>query len=150
MDMKATMILADYVQASEGKLNVIGGGWTLINPGLQSFGVGLLVDVPWDRLNEKHQFRLELVDADGQSVIGSGPEGDQPVLIEGEFVGGRAPDHTPGTPLTMPAPFNFNGVPLDPAQRYRWQLSIDGESREDWTLAFSTRRMPPQVQGQVG
>lgn len=148
--MKATLILADHTQVADQKLFVSGGGWTWINAGHVSFGVGLLVEVPWDRLNEKHQLRLELVDADGNPVIAAGPEGELPVIVEGEFEGGRAPGHTPGTPLTMPAAFNFHGVPLQPEQRYRWQLAINGESREDWSLAFSTRPAPPQAQAQVG
>lgn len=148
MDMKVTMMLADHVQVANGKLFVSGGGWTWIIAGAP-FGIALLVEVPWDRLNEKHKLRLELVDADGQPVGGAGPSGDQPVLIEGEFVGGRPPDHVPGTPLMMPVSFNVGGVPLEPEQRYRWQLTINGESREEWTLAFSTRQAPPKAQAQA-
>jgi hypothetical protein len=149
--MRATMILADHVQVAEGKLNVLGGGWTWINPGTVTFGVGLLVEVPWDRLNQRHQIQLELVDADGNAVTAQGPDGEErPVLISGEFEGGRAPGHTPGTPLMMPNALMVQGVTLQPAQRYRWQLSINGESHEDWVLAFSTRSAPNLAQGQVG
>src|SRR4051794_22254181 len=128
MDMKVTMMLADHVQVADGKLFVSGGGWSWISVG-SPFGIALLVEVPWDRLNEKHKLRLELVDADGQPVIVAGPMGEKPVLIEGEFVGGRHPEHVPGTPLTMPVPFNVGpGMPLDAGQRYRWQLTINGET----------------------
>ena len=34
---------------------------------------------------------------------------------------------------------NIGPLPLPPGQRYVWELSIDGESRPDWHLAFSTR-----------
>lgn len=149
MDMKVTMMLADHAQVADGKLFVSGGGWTCITAGAP-FGIALLVDVPWDRLNEKHKLRMELVDADGLPVSVAGPSEDQPVWIEGEFVGGRHPEHVPGIPLTMPLSFNVGGVPLEPGQRYRWQLTINGESREEWTLAFSTRQAPPGAQTQVG
>ena len=150
MDMKVTMMLADHVQVAEGKLFVSGGGWTWIQAGAP-FGIALLVEVPWDRLNEKHKLRMELVDADGQPVTVGGPSGDQPVFFEGEFVGGRPPEHAPGTPLTMPLPVNFGGgLPLAPGQRYRWQLTINGESHEDWTLAFTTRQAPPGAQALNG
>jgi hypothetical protein len=142
--MKVTMILADHAQVADGKLWISGGGWTSIVPGAP-FGVALLVEVPWDRLNEKHEFRLELLDADGQPVIGA-PEGsgEQPVLVEGEFIGGRPPELRPGTPMTIPAAINFPlGAPLLPEQRYVWKLSINGESHETWNLAFSTRSATP-------
>ena len=56
MDMKATMMLADHAQIADGKLFVSGGGWTWITAG-SPFGIALLMEVPWDRLNEKHRRR---------------------------------------------------------------------------------------------
>ena len=60
--MRATMLLADYAQVAEGKLNVIGGGWTITGPLPSPFALALLIEVPWDRANEKHQLRLELIE----------------------------------------------------------------------------------------
>lgn len=90
------------------------------------------------------------MDADGNPVTAQGLDGhERPVLIAGEFEGGRAPGHTPGTPLMMPNALMVQGVSLHPGQRYRWQLSINGESHEDWVLAFSTRSASGLAQGQV-
>jgi hypothetical protein len=147
--MKATMILADYAQVADRKLYISGGGWTWTSS-VCTFGIGLLVEVPWDRLNEKHQFRLALSDADGQPVTVTKNDVEEPIAVEGEFVGGRHPSHRPGTPLTIPAAMNFHNVKLRPGERYQWQLSINGESDEDWTLAFSTRADTPQAQAQAG
>ena len=151
MDIRATMILADHAQVADGKLWIAGGGWSWIGHVNCSFGVGMLVEVPWDRLNEKHQFRLELLDADGQPVIPIRTDGvEEPVVVEGEFVGGRPPEQRPGTPVTIPLAMNVHGMQLEPEQRYQWQLSINGESHEGRTLAFSTRPAPPQAQAQAG
>ena len=48
----------------------------------------------------------------------------------------------PGVPIDVALAFNFPPLPLRPASRFEWRLTIDGESREDWFLAFSTRAVP--------
>jgi hypothetical protein len=137
--MKVTMVLADYAQAAEGKLNVIGAGWTLIGPQPSTFAIGLIFDVPWDRANEQLDFRLELVDQDGQPISIETPEGTQPVVIAGGFEVGRPPGVKRGTPLTFPVAINLAPHPLPPGGRYEWRLTVGGESHEDWRLPFSTR-----------
>ena len=137
--MRVTMMLADYVQVAEGKLTIVGGGWSVTGPMPVPFGVALLFQVPWDRANISHRFRLELVDADGEPVSIPTEDGDEPLVVEGEFEGGRPPGLRPGTPLEVPLAINVPGAPIPPGGRYEWRLSVDGESREDWRLAFSTR-----------
>ena len=44
----------------------------------------------------------------------------------------------PGTPLDFPVAVNSTPLPLEPG-RYEWRLTIDGGSREDWTLPFTVR-----------
>ena len=66
-------------------------------------------------------------------------EGAQPVVIEGAFEVGRPPGIKPGVPIDVPLAINVGALPLAPGGRYEWRLSIDGESHEDWRLAFSTR-----------
>jgi hypothetical protein len=39
---------------------------------------------------------------------------------------------------------NIPALPLEPGRQYAWQLTIDGESRDDWRLLFSTRPATPQ------
>jgi hypothetical protein len=34
---------------------------------------------------------------------------------------------------------NFSPIPLPSNTRFTWRLTIDGESDDDWQLAFSTR-----------
>ena len=133
------MLLADHAQAAEGKLNIIGAGWTVIGPGAVPFAIAMLFEVPWDRANEQHSFRLELVDSDGDPVIAEGPDGEAPLVIEGQFEVGRPPGMKRGTALPFPLALNMGPQQLPPGGRFEWRLTVDDESDEDWRLAFSTR-----------
>lgn len=141
--VKVTMLLADYAQVADGKLTVVGGGWSLTGPDPTPFGIAILVHVPWDQANRRHTLRLELVDADGQPVAAPGGEGEEeaPIVFldDLEFEVGRPAGIKPGTPLELPLAVNSGPLPLEPGGRYEWRLSIDGESDGDWRLAFSVR-----------
>ena len=54
------VILADFAQAVQGKLNLIGAGWNLHHaqqyPSPLHFGVGIGILVPWSLTNRKHSF----------------------------------------------------------------------------------------------
>jgi Family of unknown function (DUF6941) len=144
--VKVTMLLADFAQVADGKLTVVGGGWSLSGPDPTPFGIAILVHVPWDQANRRHTIRLELVDADGQPVMMQGAEGEDesPIVFldDVEFEVGRPAGIKPGTPLEMPLAVNSTPLPLEPGGRYEWRLSIDGETDEDWHLAFSVRPLP--------
>jgi hypothetical protein len=138
--MKATMLLADYAGVSEGKLTIVGGGWSQTGPEPSAFGIGLLIQVPWDQANTPHSFSVELLDTDGASVSfeGDDDDNDQQVAFGGEFEVGRPPGLKPGTPLDFPVAVNSTPLPLEPG-RYEWRLTIDGKSHQDWTLPFTVR-----------
>jgi hypothetical protein len=137
--MKVTMLLADYAVVSDGKLTVVGGGWSQTGPEPASFGIGLLIQVPWDQANTRHAFSVELLDSDGVPIgFESDEESDQVVAFGGEFEVGRPPGLKPGTPLDFPVAVNSTPLPLEPG-RYEWRLTIDDASREDWTLPFTVR-----------
>ena len=133
------MLLADYAVVSDGKLTVVGGGWSQTGPEPSAFGIGLLIQVPWDQANTPHAFSVELLDADGASVsFDTDEEGEQPVAFGGEFEVGRPPGLKPGTPLDFPVAVNSSPLPLEPG-RYEWRLTIDGAAHQDWTLPFTVR-----------
>jgi hypothetical protein len=140
--VKATMLLADYVVVSDGKLTIVGGGWSQTGPEPAPFGIGLLIQVPWDQANTPHQFKVQLLDADGAAVSfdedDPESESDQSVEFGGEFEVGRPPGLKPGTPLDFPVAVNSVPLPLEPG-RYEWRLTIDEQSRQDWTLPFTVR-----------
>jgi uncharacterized protein DUF6941 len=138
------MILADYAVVSDGKLTIVGGGWSQTGPEPSAFGIGLLIQVPWDQANTRHVFSVELLDADGAEVVLQTEEDEeQPVAFGGEFEVGRPPGLKPGTPLDFPVAVNSTPLPLEPG-RYEWRLTIDDESREFWTLPFTVRVEEPQ------
>ena len=137
--MKATLLLSDYAVVSDGKLTIVGGGWSQTGPEPAPFGIGLLIQVPWDQSNTPHNFQVELLDADGEPVVLETDEGEeQPVAFGGDFEVGRPPGLKPGTPLDFPVAMNSTPLPLEPG-RYEWRLTIDGESHQDWSLAFTVR-----------
>ena len=138
------MILADYAVVSDGKLTIVGGGWSQTGPEPSAFGIGLLIQVPWDQANTRHVFAVELVDSDGAEVVlQTEDEDEQPVAFGGEFEVGRPPGLKPGTPLDFPVAVNSTPLPLE-AGRDEWRLTIDGESREFWTLPFTVRASEAQ------
>lgn len=137
--MKVTILLADAAQAAEGKLFVLGGGWSIIGPDPTPMALAIKIEVPWDQANQQHQCRLELLDSDGQPVLVDTGEGEQPIFIEAGFEVGRPPGVKPGTPIDLPLAINIPPFPLEAGGRYEWRLSIDGQTDDDWRVAFSTR-----------
>lgn len=141
--MKITMLLADYAKVSDGKLDIFGGGWSVTGPKVGASAIALLIQVPWDQANTKHKLTIELLDADGKRVMVEGDEGrDRPVgLIQGEFEAGRPPGLKPGTPIDVPMAIPIPPLNIPPGERYEWRLHVNGATRDEWRLAFTTR--PP-------
>jgi hypothetical protein len=135
------MVLADYAQVADGKLNLIGGGWSFCGPNVAPFAIGLIIEVPWHLTNRQHHFRLELIDRDGNPVLVPAEDGE-PVAVEGDLEVGRPPGVPAGTPFPAALAVNFSPPPpLSPGIRFEWRLLINGETHEDWRLGFSTRPM---------
>lgn len=131
------MLLADAAEAIGGKLYVLGGGWSITGPDPSTFAIAVKVEVPWNEANAKHEWELTLVDEDSREVkLGDPPN---PVRISAPFEVGRPAGLKAGTPLDMTFAIKFVNLPIPPGGRYVWRLSIDGETREDWSLAFTSR-----------
>jgi hypothetical protein len=79
--MKVTMLLADSVQAVEGKLYILGGGWSITGPQPTPMAIALKVDVTWTEANTPHTVQLDLFNEDGQPVMVPTPTGDRPVQL---------------------------------------------------------------------
>jgi hypothetical protein len=142
--MKVTLLLADAAQAAEGKLYILGGGWGITGPQPVPHAIALLIEVPWDQANVRHEWAIELLDSDGQAVTAPDPSSNQqPIRLFGTFEVGRPPGLLPGTPIAVPLAINLAPLPLEPGRRYVWTLTIDEQTHEDWRLAFSTRAAAP-------
>lgn len=137
--MKVTMLLADSAQAVEGKLFILGGGWSMLGPEPSPIAIAVKVEVPWSDANAKHELRIELVNEDGNAVSIETPIGEQNVEIRAPFEVGRPPGLPHGTPLDLCLAVNLGAIPLEPGRRYAFMLYIDDETKEDWRLGFLTR-----------
>jgi hypothetical protein len=137
--VKVTMLLADAAQASEGKLYVLGGGWSIRAAEPSPMALALKIDVPWDQANRPHTWSVELLSEDGQPVQVETPDGGQPIRIEGSFEVGRPPGIREGASLDVPMAVSMAPFPLDGGRGFVWQLWVDGETRDEWRVSFSTR-----------
>lgn len=120
-------LLADAVQASQGKLFILGGGWDVLTvrslPARHpSMGIGLRVRVPWGWPGHSVRLDVELQDEDGKSVLPSSLSAPVPV---------RRPDHLPeGQDLTVVRALTFTNLVFRSEGGYSFVISIDGEVKE--------------------
>ncbi len=144
--MNVTMLLADSAQVADGKLYILGGGWSVTGPEPVPSAVAIKVAVDWHEFNSPHHWELILEDADGKLVQFETPEGTQTIEVRGDF-STTTPDDVPqGTPVDVPIAVNFGPIPLAPASRFTWRLVIDGESLPGDSVSFTTR---PRVEAPV-
>jgi hypothetical protein len=141
--MKVNLMLADSAQAVQGKLYVLGAGWTITGPDPTPSAIAMVVEVPWNDANRLFRFQLSLLTGDGQPVIVPTPAGDRPLTLEGTFEAARPLGLRPGSSLTVPLAINMGPLPLEPDSMYVWSLAIDGETKEEWQLPFTTRPATP-------
>jgi hypothetical protein len=140
MDFRATMLLADSAQAVGGKLYVLGGGWSICGPDPMPMAIAVDIKVPWHLAAEEHTFRLQLLNADGRPVTVENDSGEQQISLEGTFrVGEPVPGVKAGTPMDGCLAVNVGPIPLPSGDRFEWRLWINGQTREDWNLGFTTR-----------
>jgi len=136
------MLLCDAAQVADGKLYVLGGGWSLVGPDPVPSAVAVKVDVDWHEAGIDHHWELFLEDADGRPVLIDTPDGAQPLEVRGDFKVAQPHGVPEGAPIDVPFAVNFGPIPLEPAKRYTWRLTIDGEALPGASLGFSTRPRP--------
>lgn len=126
------MLLCDSAQVAGGKLFILGGGLASIGPKPQPLAIALQITVPWDRANIAHEWRIDLVDEDGQPVQIK----EKPVVLKGRFEAGRPAGLQPGTPLGVSLAINLSPFPIGGGRSYAFALSINDEQRPDWRVRF--------------
>ena len=67
------LILGDSAQVVGNKLFLQGGGWDRLTinkafPAEHAIGIAVAIKVPWDETNEKHEFELEIISEDGETI----------------------------------------------------------------------------------
>jgi len=111
------LITADAATVSEGKINILGGGWTRITSGPANFTLVVRIEIPWTMTNQQLPWSLTLVDQDGRSYVPAG--GESPVELSGELHLERNDDSDLGSSFEAPMLFPFVGLPLRPGT-YEW------------------------------
>ena len=139
------MILCDSAQVADGKLYILGGGWSMTGPDPVPSAIALKIDVGWHEAEASHHWELFLEDADGRPVLVPTPEGEHPVEVRGEFTVGRPPDVPEGSPVDVALAVNLGPLPLTPGPATRGGWPSTATATPDWVLAFTTRppRRPP-------
>jgi hypothetical protein len=132
---RVTLMMADAAQVADRKLYILGGGITLLPARPTPVAIAMIIQCPWDQANMRHSWKLELLDEDFSPVFA----GERPVLVGGEFEAGRPAGVTPGASLDVPLAINFGALPVKPAMRYTWRLSIDDNTEPEWRVSFSVR-----------
>ena len=146
------MLLCDAAQVADGKLYILGGGWSMTGPDPVPSAVALKIDVDWHEAEIPHHWELFLEDADGQPVMVETPDGAQPVEVRGDFTVAHppanavsravAPGIPEGSPIDVALAVNLGPIPLAAGTRFAWRLTIDGESLANASLGFTTRPRP--------
>ena len=119
--MNCIALLADFAQVADGKLYIMGGGWSTAKfDGPVQMALALRVSVPWDRADEVYQLRVDLRMQDGEQFTVDG----KPLEVQAQFQVGRAPGVPKGTDLDAFFAFNIGGF-LMSAGAYYWQVHVD-------------------------
>ena len=140
--VKVTMLLCDAAQVSDGKLYILGGGWSMTGPDPVPSAVALKIDVDWHEAETSHHWELFLEDADGRPVLMETADGTQPVEVRGEFTVSQPQGIPEGSPIDVALAVNLGPIPLAPGTRFAWRLTIDGEALPGASLGFTTRPRP--------
>ncbi len=130
--LMVSILLAEAAQVADGKLNLLGGGVSVIPARPQPLAIAIVVTVPWSRADEVIPWTCELLDAAAVPVI----IGDTPVLVNGQVRAGRPTGWPEGDPLNVPVAISFNALPLQAGSRYTWRFAIDGASEDTWAASF--------------
>ncbi len=56
LGVKVTMLLCDSAQVADGKLYVLGGGWSMTGPDPMPSAIALKIDVAWNESGEPHHW----------------------------------------------------------------------------------------------
>lgn len=120
------MLLCDSAQAIEGKLYILGGGWSQMvyypEAPPTNMALAIKLSVPWDQANQLMNIQAALYDEDKLPIDLDG----LPVELGGELEVGRPPGMKQGTPLDAHFVLNFDALILHPGG-YVWELEVNGK-----------------------
>ena len=129
------VLLADYAQAVNNKLTVVGAGWNLWNsaqyPSLVPFGLGIGFLVPWSETNSRQRFTFTI-----------GTEGRELFAGSADFEVGRQPGLPQG--MVQRIVFGISGqVQVEAPGTYEILVSCAGATKRVTFEALQARQPPP-------
>lgn len=118
------MLLCDWAEQVNGKLYIMGGGWSVaIADRPIGIALAIRIAIPWDRTNVAHPVSIKLLTEDGEPV---GDEDGKPIVMDGKVEVGRPAGMKPGTPIDATMAIRIPQIALK-ANGYRWELHVAGE-----------------------
>lgn len=138
IDAKVQILLADSAQIIRGKLHVDGGGWTVMGPGPTPVAVALTIEIPWTGDDRAHDWKVALVDDDGQPVLCS-EHGTHVIERAGSFSLSNLSDQPPGFPASTVLAIQFSNLSMTPGRGFRWIFELDGVTKPAWQQSFRCR-----------
>ena len=130
------LIPADAAQVTSNKLYLLGGGWDKLTinralPSTHQMAVAASFRVGWNETNERHNFEIEIVDADG-AAIGK---------VSGQFEVGRPPGVTPGQDQRTQIAVSM-GLPIKQFGTYVIIARLNGEELRRYPFSVIGAQKP--------
>jgi hypothetical protein len=141
------LLLADHAEAHNGKLTIVGGGWTehrrqvadAKRPPVTHLGIGVGVLVPWTQTNRAFQLVVRLEDEDGGVHAN----------VEGKLEVGRPAGLPQGSDQRAVFALNVNTVFPGPGG-YRVVATIPGEGGTEARMSTVSFRVVDTVRQRPG
>ena len=121
LEPKIMLLTADAASISEGKINMLGAGWTRVSAGPANFCVVVRLEIPWSMTNVKIPWSLDLIDQDGHQYVPV--ENSGALHFEGEVEVGRPAGISEGSSLEAPLLMPFVQLPLR-IGKYEWRFQV--------------------------
>ena len=128
-EIRGSLLLCDFAESLNGKLYIMGGGWTRLNlaptqgdiPTTADMGLAAIIGIPWGRTNERLRMSIRLVTEDGHPCLDAD---NRPVAVEGEIEVGRPPGIRRGIPQSVTFAVKAGGVVVNAGEAYAWILEV--------------------------
>lgn len=154
--MQLEAFLCNHAEAVNNLLYISGGGtnFGVVSPGSSppyrvTLGIGLMVTVPWQSTNQKHDLEITLLTEDGDQVQFQGIDGLQsPVNLRLAFNVGRPPNVPPGDDQHVCLAANFPSLPLPALAKYEFLITIDGSGERKLPYRLTPTPGPQLTYGQ--
>jgi|GEM_PF-5395028 len=135
-EIELEVTLADFAKVSEGKLDVMGAGWTDWGGGsnVGPMAVVILAKVPASWAGQEITLDVRLVDGDGQ-FVDHAPN----FQVKATSPAGARP----GASVTMPLAVNMGPFPLTPNNAYEWRVTVNEDEGTSKRAPFFVHRGTP-------